>query len=344
MPKLSVVVPVYNTEPYLPRCLESITGQSFSDFELILIDDGSTDKSPIICDNYSQQDSRVKVIHKKNEGVSVARNTGLKIAKGDYLTVVDSDDWLEKDMYQSMFQYINKHDADVVMCDCIKDYLDRSEVYSHDVRSGFYSYEQLHNEYYPHLLMMENVEYPATISNCLMIWRRSITSNNNIEYLKGVKYSEDLLFGAQIMSLAKSFYYMKGILLYHYCVRESSSSHSYKTDKWNNYIELYEHAKTFFSGKNIINIDYQINLMLLFFVYNCLGDLSNKNITTEDKHKYANSILDCDEVRHIFKTIKIYKLPISVKLKIITYLYKYKIGLKFYWNYLETKRENKGHN
>ena len=340
MPKLSIIIPVFNTEPYLPQCLESIIGQSFSDFELILVDDGSTDNCPTICDDYSQQDARVKVIHKKNEGVSVARNTGMKTAKGDYLTVVDSDDWLEKDMYQSMFQYINKYDADVVMCDCIKDYSDRSEVYTHDIRPGFYSYEQLLNEYYPHLLMMENVEYPATISNCLMIWKRSITSNNNIEYLNGVKYSEDLLFGAQIMSQAKSFYYMKEIPLYHYCVRESSSSHSYKSDKWNDYIRLYEHAKAFFSEKNITGIDHQINLMLLFFLYNCLGDLGSNNTIIKDKRKYANTLLNCDEVKLMFKIIRIYELPISVKLKILTYLYKYKIGLKLYWKLLDLKKIN----
>ena len=215
MPRLSIVVPVYNTESYLIRCLDSIVGQSFTDFELILVDDGSKDNSSVICDCYGKSDGRIKVIHKENEGVSIARNTGMKVAKGEYLTVVDSDDWLETEMYQSMFKYIDEFELDVVMCDCIKEYPSKSEVYTHEIRPGFYSLEQIKKEYYPHLLMMENVEYPATISNCLIVWRRSITSDNNLQYLGDVRNSEDLLFGAQIMSLARSFFYMKGQTLYH---------------------------------------------------------------------------------------------------------------------------------
>lgn len=327
MPRLSIVVPVYNTEPYLSRCLDSIVGQSFTDFELILVDDGSTDKSPLICDSYSQGDTRVKVIHKKNEGVSVARNTGMKIAQGEYLTVVDSDDWLEKNMYQLMFQYVDEFNTDVVMCDCIKDYSDKSEAYTHDIRSGFYSFEQLKKEYYPHLLMMENVEYPATISNWLIVWKRSITNDNGINYLEGVKNSEDLLFGAQIMSLAKSFYYLKGISPYHYCIRNGSSSRSNVSEKWQDYVRLHELARSFFSGKQITDIEHQIDLMLLFFVYNYLGDLRITDNTAEYKIEKAKTVLDCENVKQMFKAIRINKLPISRKLKILTFLYKNQIGL-----------------
>ena len=326
MPKLSIVVPVYNVEEYLERCVLSILNQTFSDWEMILVDDGSKDSCPALCDSYAEKDDRIRVIHKENGGVSAARNAGMRVAKGDYLTVVDSDDWLEKDMYHLMFQYINKYDADVVMCDCMKDYPDRSEIYTHDIRPGFYSYEQLKKEYYPHLLIMENIEYPPTISNWLMIWKKSITANS-IEYLEGVKNSEDLLFGAQIMSLAKSFYYMKDSPLYHYCIRSGSSSRSNVSEKWNDYIRLYESAKSFFSNKRIDGIERQINLMLLFFVYNYLGDLRYANEPLEERILKAKNVLDSNYVRKMFHETDIYTLPISIKLKMLTYLYKYKIGL-----------------
>ena len=94
MPIISIIVPVYNTEAYLRRCLESILTQTFTDFECILIDDGSLDNCPMICDEYATKDNRIIVIHQKNSGVSIARNIGLNVAKGEWINFVDSDDWL----------------------------------------------------------------------------------------------------------------------------------------------------------------------------------------------------------------------------------------------------------
>lgn len=97
MPKISIIVPVYNVEKYLRKCIDSILNQTFKDFELILIDDGSTDESGKICDEYNLKDNRIKVIHKENGGLSSARNAGLDIAQGEYIGFVDSDDWIESD-------------------------------------------------------------------------------------------------------------------------------------------------------------------------------------------------------------------------------------------------------
>ena len=96
MPKISVIVPVYNVEPYLRLCVNSILNQTFTDFELLLIDDGSTDYSGEICDEYASMDSRVKVFHTTNRGVSAARNLGINKASAEWITFVDSDDWMEK--------------------------------------------------------------------------------------------------------------------------------------------------------------------------------------------------------------------------------------------------------
>ena len=116
MPTLSVIVPVYNGEKYLCRCLDSILAQSFSDFELILINDGSTDNSGKLCDDYAAADSRVTVIHTENRGVSRARKTGLERATGKYVTFVDCDDWLDKALYFRMVDGAEQHGADVVVC------------------------------------------------------------------------------------------------------------------------------------------------------------------------------------------------------------------------------------
>lgn len=120
MPLVSVIVPVYNTEYYLPHCIESILSQSFRDLELILVDDGSTDNSGMICDQYAVEDNRAKVIHCQNGGVSVARNTGMKQAIGKYLMFVDSDDWLAVECLENMIEAIREANADLCVARLIK--------------------------------------------------------------------------------------------------------------------------------------------------------------------------------------------------------------------------------
>jgi glycosyltransferase involved in cell wall biosynthesis len=111
MPEISVIVPVYKAEQYLERCVKSILEQTYQDFELILVDDGSPDSSPLLCDVLSKKDSRICVIHKENGGASSARNAGLKIAKGDWIAFVDSDDWLDVNALKTLYELANKYDV-----------------------------------------------------------------------------------------------------------------------------------------------------------------------------------------------------------------------------------------
>ncbi len=116
MPAISVIVPVYNVQNYLSKCINSILNQTFTDLEIILVDDGSTDNSGAICDEYANKDSRIKVIHKANGGLSDARNAGLDICTGDYIGFVDSDDWIALDMYETLYNFATKENLDVAMC------------------------------------------------------------------------------------------------------------------------------------------------------------------------------------------------------------------------------------
>lgn len=116
---ISVIVPVYNVEKYLDRCINSIICQTYSNFELILVDDGSPDNCPKMCDKWGKMDERIKVIHQANQGPSAARNVGIKVAKGDYLTFVDSDDWVTDTILYDLLTLIKKYDADISICDFI---------------------------------------------------------------------------------------------------------------------------------------------------------------------------------------------------------------------------------
>ena len=114
--KISVIIPVYKVEDYLPKCLDSVINQTYKNLEIILVDDGSPDNCGAICDNYAKMDSRIKVIHQKNMGLAEARNSGLKIATGNYIAFVDSDDWIENDTYEIMISNIVKFKADLIVC------------------------------------------------------------------------------------------------------------------------------------------------------------------------------------------------------------------------------------
>ena len=332
---VSIIVPVYKTEKYLDRCVSSILNQTYRDLELILVDDGSPDNCPQMCDAFAEADSRIRVIHKVNGGVSTARNVGLDAATGDYITFVDSDDWIEPDMYAAMMEKAQAHDCDIVMCDCLKEHGDRRELYTHDIRTGFYSGDQLRSEYYPHLLMMENVEYPPTISNWLLLFRRELVED--IRYLTGVRYSEDLLFGAQLMYKARSFYYMKGQAYYHYHMNPSSVTHQFVPDKWNDYQKLHQGIKCAFGTSEDYDFSHQIDLCLLFFVYNAVGDIYGCVLSFAEKKNRIMSILKSPVVIEMLRRIRIWNLPISLKQKILTLAYRCRIGIPFLIRYFRAR-------
>ena len=126
MPKISIIVPVYNVEQYINRCIDSLLGQTLKDIEIILVDDGSPDQCPQICDEYARKDSRIKVIHKKNNGLGYARNSGLELATGEYIAFVDSDDYVNINMYEKLYNETINNNFDIVYCGFIVENKDKS--------------------------------------------------------------------------------------------------------------------------------------------------------------------------------------------------------------------------
>ena len=329
-PLVSIIVPVYKVEKYLARCVESLRNQTLQDIEIILVDDGSPDQCPQMCDDYVAKDSRIRVVHQLNQGVAVARNTGLAVATGEYVIVADSDDWVEKDAYMEMYSIAKQYDCDVVQCDCIKDFSTKSELYTHNIREGYYSREQLKKEYFPQLLIAASLEYPPGISNCLLLYRNALrySSRQGLKYLQGIRYSEDWLYGAQLMYRAKAFYYMKGRIFYHYCMNPTSATHTYVSDKWSDYRRLHGAMQGEFATCTDFDAQRQLDWALLFLVYNAVGDISEvKSLSIRKRKRKILEILSEIEVRDMFARIRVLNLPISWKLKILTLTYKYRIGL-----------------
>lgn len=198
-PAISIIVPVYNAEKYLRRCIDSILSQSLTDFELILIDDGSTDRSPHICDEYATRDKRIKLIHKKNAGVSAARNDGLDIAQGEFITFVDSDDWVDVNYLKSLYDnkaydyiigtFINEPQGKV-------QYLEEGEFFGDNLKE-YVSVTHLSNG------------YPWG-----KLFKSKIISENILRF-KNIKVYEDLLFCLEYVRNCSSIYCMSKAN-YHY--------------------------------------------------------------------------------------------------------------------------------
>ena len=152
---ISIVVPVYKVEKLLERCVKSLIDQSLEDIEIILVDDGSPDKSGDICDKLKQQDSRICVIHKSNGGLSSARNAGIQVAKGKYISFVDSDDDVELNMFEIMVNAAEEYSADFIMSDYIRIFEDghKTEV-SAQLENGLYEKKKIRNEIFPSLSLI----------------------------------------------------------------------------------------------------------------------------------------------------------------------------------------------
>ena len=134
-PLISVIVPIYNVEDYLNRCVDSIINQTYKNLEIILVDDGSPDNCPQMCDDYAKKDSRIKVVHKENGGLSDARNAGMKVATGGYVSFIDSDDYVSLDFYEILLQTMIDNDSDIVECSVVKFYEnEKFDEYSDDLK------------------------------------------------------------------------------------------------------------------------------------------------------------------------------------------------------------------
>lgn len=191
---VSVIIPVYNVEQYLRRCIDSVLAQTYTDLEIILVDDGSPDGSGAICDEYAAKDSRIKVIHQANAGVSAARNAGMDLASGEYLAFIDSDDFIEPEMYEQMLAAAEKTGADVVECNYqygTWENTDSGEVY---VDTGLQALKKA--------FFQERYGSGHSICPCTKLMARGLFEK--VRFLEGCSIAEDVLFCAQLYALSET--------------------------------------------------------------------------------------------------------------------------------------------
>ncbi|MCD7726119.1 MAG: glycosyltransferase [Clostridiales bacterium] len=223
--KISVIVPVYNKEPYLKECIESILGQTYENLELILVDDESTDKSAAICDRYGQSDERVVVLHQKNGGPTAACVAGMRAATGQYYLFVDSDDYVERDMLAKMSECLKNIPGEVVCCDHILEKQKTTRPVRSAAAPGEYTGDQLVREIKMKLIGREQKIF--SLSRCMKLCEKSVFQGNEPYYDYDIRFGDDshLMYPAMLNSTRVVI--MENAFFYHYRYVEGSIIHRY---------------------------------------------------------------------------------------------------------------------
>lgn len=310
MTKISVIVPVYNNEEYIEKCIKSITNQTEKELELILVDDGSKDDSGKICEEYSKKDNRIKVIHKQNGGASSARNKALDVCEGKYVTFVDADDYIEKDYLKKMVQKIEEKEADVIGCAANKIYYNSTEKNNQNE-----DYELDNDTFTKWLFLQKGIG----ICRCKLYKREVIGS---IRFHENLKVGEDTYFNLMISKKINKFY-MLNEPLYNYVVNQNSLVR--KLD--DNYINKYLDAATItqeYVNQNykendaIIKLvnNYTIFTLTLIIVNYCCN--SKRKLTLLKKANEIRHVCNIKEFKAAMKNISFEYFSLPRKIMILT--------------------------
>lgn len=236
MAKVSIIVPIYNVEKYLDRCVQSLINQTLRDIEIILVDDESPDNCPKMCDEYAKKDNRIKVIHKKNGGLGFARNSGLKVATGEYVAFVDSDDFVDTRMYEILIDVASEKRADIVYCG-FYEYKNeqekslRQEVVNAKTYKDIECQEVLHGMLSPCDAKGRITKYEMSVWHG--IYRRDIFLDYSVSFCSERQFiSEDIIFHIDFIRHCKSIAFIPAAY-YYYCLNETSLSKKYRADRLN---------------------------------------------------------------------------------------------------------------
>lgn len=297
MPLVTVITPVYNNEKYIRRCIESILSQSYKNLELILVDDGSTDSSGYICDEFASKDNRIKVIHQKNRGVSVARNVGISVATGDYIIFVDSDDYISDKLIDMCVKEVLSQECDILIFNLIEDYGKVKKEQSFN-KKYYVSYET----FLEGILWDKIPSYPCNKFYKKFLW-------DNVEYPKNMNF-EDLAIMYQIFLKTRKIRYIEEYLYYYNCTNNNSiTSNISSKNKYGMFISFYNRAKyAQKEGLNDLGI-YSTNRAV------------KSAVTAYGLNTYDGNLSDA-QVKYLLEYLSdfdVNKLNIGIKYKILFY-------------------------
>lgn len=314
--KISIIVPVYNVEVYIEKCIDSLINQTYKNIEIILVDDGSTDKSYDICKKYSETDNRIKLIHKNNGGLSDARNVGIDNATGKYITFVDSDDWLSYDYCDIMIKEINETKADIVMSNLVY-------VYSNDYT--FEVEEKFDKKSYTNVEALEKFEDTVSVVAVSKLYRRELFED--LRYKVGKIHEDEFMFH-KIFFRAKKISHLD-IELYAYRQRENSITTSKYSLKKLDAIEALEDRMNFYEKNSLHNLKEKTRALYMYLLRKNIMEISANDINEKEKYiselsiKLKDSYKACKKTKYISLRFFIFsKLAVLSKTVFKNYVYK----------------------
>lgn len=261
-PLVSIVLPVYKVEKYLEECVESVRNQTLKDIEIILIDDGSPDNCPQMCDRFAAEDSRIRVIHQENSGVGVARNVGIDAARGDWIMYVDSDDWMEPDAVEVLYQKTTEKPCDVVIGSHYRTYTDCEIYAAEECTDAVYWYSAPEHTKYllatcftaasrnPQLFPKEMRDCPTLAAPWCKLYNREFLLRNQLRHPEDVFFHVDMIFNLPVFYAAKTVCFLNRPV-YHYRMRKESIVGAVKNKRPAQILTAYERMSGFIRSCNL---------------------------------------------------------------------------------------------
>lgn len=292
---ISAIIPVHNVDKYLPMCLDSILKQTYTDYEVIVVDDGASDNSGTICDDYAAKDNRIKVLHLKNGGVSKARNAGLYAARGEFVTFIDSDDYIEPYTFQTYLNTLRKNNADLVKVGYFKEYDDGTQVKVMVENEYCFS-----NTWEFHYCLEKNEYYSFVWSMCI---RRECIGE--VKFDENINWLEDHIFAYQCYFNCKRMV-VSNRVCYHYMVRERNDRLSYVNNPWviNKASQSVLQLKTRLNASHYKEMDEYAQKEYMFNLHLMIQILYNGNYTYKERKSLSKTPLY--KIKRPFKEEKIY--------------------------------------
>ncbi len=236
---VSIIVPAYNASHYIKACLDSILASTLKEIEVIVVDDGSLDDTPVILDKYAHEKGII-VVHQTNGGPSKARNAGLQCAHGEYVGFVDSDDWIENNMYEVMYNAAKRENADIVWCNIVRNVNEKTIKY---LNTGSYGQEEIKKVFFPRLICntdYRNGQQTFRGSVCCRLYRSQFLREHEIKFCEMINNNEDLLFNLKAAIHAKCYVYLGDDYLYHNRIHVNSMTRKYIPRMWERQQSLIE--------------------------------------------------------------------------------------------------------
>ena len=337
-PLLSVIVPVYNTKKYLRECIDSILAQTYNNYELILVDDGSDDGSSEICDEYAMKNEQVTVIHKENCGLLHTRKVGLSVSNGEYISYIDSDDFIAPDMYEYMMGKITEYNVDIAVCNMSTANSGEILPMSSYKKHGYYDKKRLAEEIYPYMLFSNDPQKTGLIpSLCNKIIRKKVLEKVLLRADNSISYGEDALCSYPCLLDSDSVFIAEDKFFYFYRKVSTSLTNAYDKkliEKFNLLIMLLDSAfsERGFDGKN------QLDCYIARGSIECLRKelLFDKEKKIKERIRVVREYVSRKSIKeaYVFAAGQNFDLVTKTKILLIRYRCFYVLYLLFYFKYL----------